>query len=177
MLLEVAIAMPIVLVALGLFMRMLVAGTRVRAISEGTWLSSSAAQDIMERMRNEDYRDVFRLYNADPLDDPSGPGTAPGNRFAVAGLEPLATDPLGMVGEVLLPGWNAGTELSPDWQVREDLENVELGTPRDLNSDSIIDDQDHADDYSFLPVTVRLRWVGPHGPREFELQSALSEMR
>ena len=177
MLVEVAIAMPIVLVALGLFVRMLVAGKGMRSIGQEEWSTSSAAQDALERMRNEDFRDVFVLFNSDPFDDPGGPGTAPGHRFAVQDLLPLTTAADGMVGEILLPAWNAGTELSPEWQIREDIENTDLGTPRDLSGDSIIDDQNHADDYSFLPVIVRLRWQGRHGPRVYELHTALSELR
>jgi hypothetical protein len=33
---------------------------------------------------------VVALFDADPANDPGGPGTAPGARFAVAGLAPVA---------------------------------------------------------------------------------------
>ena len=177
MLLEVAVAMPILLIALTLFAQMLIAGNQLRSGAHAEWAGSSAAQDLLEKMRNEDFNEVFRLYNADPFDDPAGAGTAPGINFSVPKLDPLDTDLDGMVGEVILPFWNAGTELSPAWQVREDVGVPALGMPRDLNGDSIIDDLDHAADYSFLPVIVRLSWRGLQGPRVFEIHTALSELR
>ncbi len=168
--------MPIVLIALGMFVQMLHAGAGLRELGNEEWASSAAAQDVLERMRNEDFRELFRLYNADPFDDPGGPGTAPGHRFAVPGLEPLESDPDGMVGEVLLPVWNTGTEVVPVWEVREDLANAELGTPRDLNGDSMVDGKDHSDDYTLLSVVVRLRWRGSNGRRVFRLATVFSEL-
>ena len=61
--------------------------------------------------------------------------------------------------------------------MREDLADAELGTPRDLNGDCLVDASDHAADYTLLPVVVRLRWQSHHGPREFRLYTALSELR
>ena len=176
-LLEVAVALPIVSIALGMMVQMMAAGAGLRESGREQWSASSAAQDVVERMRNEDFRDIFRLYNADPFDDPGGPGTAPGNRFAVPGMVPSDPAPDAMVGEILLASVNVGTAVVPLWQMREDLEDVALGTPRDLNGDSLIDDADHSADYTILPVVVRLRWRGRMGAREFTLHTVLSELR
>jgi len=176
-LLEMVVAAPIVLIALSLFVQMLDAGLKLRQTVREEWAASSRAQDILEQMRNEDLGDVVVLFNADPFDDPNGPGTAPGDRFDVEGLRAFANDPAGMVGTIELPIWNAGSEVAPDWRVREDLVNDELGTPRDLNGDCIVDALDHSGDYTILPVVIRLRWEGRHGRREFRLYSALTEIR
>ena len=174
---ELAVAMPIVLIALFVFAQILGSGVNLRQVGSDEWASSSAAQDALERIRNESFEELFVLFNEDPFDDPLGPGTAPGNRFAVSGLTPLPGVADGMIGEIVLPLVDVGTEVAPEWQVREDLVDPVLGMPRDLNGDSIVDDADHVADYTILPVLVRLRWKGKHGPREFELYTVLSEFR
>lgn len=174
-LIEVAIAMPIVVIALGMFIQMITAGSGMRGEARDDWAASAAAQDLIETMRNEEFRDLVRLYNADPFDDPGGPGTAPGNLFAVASLSPLEDG--GPVGEVFLPIWNRGSEVVPAWEVREDIADVQLGTPRDLSGDSVVDDVDHIGDYTLLPIRIRLRWRGSFGRRTFELHTVLSELR
>ncbi len=176
-LVEICIAMPIVLVALAMLLETIAAGSGLREVGREEWLASSVAQDTLERMRNEELRDLFRLYNADPFDDPGGPGTAPGHRFEVEGLLPREDSPDGMTGEIVLPTRNVGTAVVPVWEVREDLVDERLGTPRDLNGDSVVDDEDHADDYILLPVQIVLQWRGNLGKREFRLHTVLSELR
>ncbi|MEO0649457.1 MAG: hypothetical protein AAFZ65_02115 [Planctomycetota bacterium] len=65
-------------------------------------LAADAAENFIERLRSVDIRQVWALYNDDPSDDPGGPGTAPGPRFAVAGLDP-GDAAGGLVGEVRFP--------------------------------------------------------------------------
>ncbi len=176
-LIEVIVALPIVVVALGMFLQMLTAGIGVRTTSGETWAVSCAAQDVLERMRNTPFRDLFRQYNADPMDDVEGAATGPGHVFTVGAMKPVESDEDGFVGEVILPFENMGTESAPIWHLREDQTNEELGTPRDLNSDSMIDAFDHSTDYCILPVLIRVRWQGRWGPRTFTLSTVLSEER
>ncbi len=61
MLLEIAVAMPIVLIALGLFVRMLFAGTQLRSVSREDWICTSAAQNLVEEMRNESFRESSKI--------------------------------------------------------------------------------------------------------------------
>jgi len=63
------------------------------------------------------------------------------------------------------------------WQLREDLDLPDLGMPRDLNGDSMIDSANHAEDYILLPVQVRVRWNGAFGERELDLFTMLGEFR
>ena len=172
-LLEIAVAMPIVLVAMGMLVQILSVGIGLRRTARESRLANARAQDVLEEMRNENYRDIVRLYNADPFDDPMGPGTAPGSTFSVDGLTTLEATPL---GQVILPTLNTGTEVVPVWETREDMALDDLSLPRDLNGDILIDDQDHSDDYTILPVLVRLQWQSPSGPRTYELQTLLTEV-
>lgn len=176
-LLELTLAMPLLLVALAMMSQMLIAGRATKRASAETWRASSAAADVLERMHNAEFRDLFALYNADPFDDPGGPGTAPGPDFAVQDLLPVEGDPDGFVGEVLLPITNLGSVVAPVLELRENLNLPALGLPRDLTGDQMIDDLDHAEDFTVLPVIVRLSWRGPYGPREYRVSTLLSEMR
>jgi hypothetical protein len=176
-LIEVAIAFPIVLIALGMLVQMLGSGVRLRLSGSEAWAASCAAQTVLESMRNEDFRSLVALYNSDPLDDPGGPGTAPGNRFVVDDLTPLPGAPRGTIGEVFLPLLNTGSEVAPVFEVREDIALPDLGLPRDLNGDAVIDANDHRADYSLLPVEIELRWLCSGGPRLLRITTILSELR
>ncbi len=176
-LVEIAVAMPIIALAIGMFIQMLSAGSNLRRTSHENWNASNAIQTVLEEMRNCDFDDLFVLYNDHPFDDPTGAGTAPGAHFDVEGMAPLASDPDGRVGRVVLPTHNAGTTVAPIWQLREDQTNAALGLPRDLSGDSIVDLNDHAGDYSLLPVQVELQWQSTFGPRLVRIQTILTELR
>ncbi|MEM1451161.1 MAG: hypothetical protein AAF957_04870 [Planctomycetota bacterium] len=169
-------AMVVFSVATAILLQSLAAGHGLRGSAQEEWLATSIAQNTLEAMRNEAFRDVVRMYDADPFNDPGGPGTAPGATFAVASLDPAPDDADGFVGEVLLPVVNVGSEVAPNWQVREDLGERLLGLPRDLTGDAIIDAANHADDYRILPVLVRVRWNGRCGVRELRFFTSLTEM-
>jgi len=147
--------------------------TRQRMINREIVIASNEARNMVERMRNEEFADVFALFNADPLDDPGGAGTAPGNSFAVDGIQVEAGDPDGFAGEIVFPT----IEVVPGtFELREDVVDAELGMPRDLNGDSIIKVDDRSGDYILLPVVVRVRWTGNGGPRQYETISMLCEL-
>ncbi len=132
-------------------------------------LATETARGIMESLAGAEFEQVFQLYNADPQDDPGGVGTAPGPSFDVVGLDPLSGDEDGQAGEVLLPI----VEDVGGYQVREDLDLPELGLPRDLSGDGIVDDQDHSADYVILPVRIRVEWEGSGGPAQAEFHTVL----
>jgi hypothetical protein len=74
----------------------------------------------------------------------------------------------GLVGEVVFP-------IDPlTGALREDLDLPQLGMPRDLNGDLVIDGADRADDYILLPVLVRLRWESAGRVRSHEVRTILS---
>ncbi len=136
--------------------------------------ASQAVRTVLERMRNEKLRDIFPLYNSDPLDDPGGAGTAPGNRFGVDGFDPLETAVDGLVGTISFPTITPEGEVA---QLREDTVDEDLGLPRDLNGDSIIDDLDHSSDYVLLPIKVEVDWLGRYGQRHVEFFTMFAEIR
>lgn len=131
-------------------------------------LAMEAAQNVLEDMRRVPFQQVFVLYNADPRDDPGGAGSAPGPTFDVRGLRPVQEGPAGMVGRVILPA-----ERRP---LREDVDLPELGLPRDLNGDHLVDSADRSGDYVVLPVRVRVEWVGKQGRRHLELTTMLADV-
>lgn len=192
---ELLFVMTIVLVVMGIFARTLDGVSSIREVNRQSALAADAARSVLERMRNEDFWEVFPRYNQDQEDDPDGVGSAPGHRFAVEGLDPAPDSPDGLHGEVILPafldvpavgvgglggikiGGGGVVGLEPDWQIREDIELSELGLPRDLNGDSIVDDLDHSGDYLVLPILIRVEWAGRSGKRTFEIHTILTEYK
>ena len=166
---ELMIGMAVLLVALLIFSSSVSGVAKQRTVNRETNLAVSAARNRLETLRSEDFAQVYALYNADPADDPGGAGTAPGNRFTVEGLDD-APDAGGFDGEVLFP---AVEDPVAGWQLREDVDLPELGLPRDLSGDSVVDDQDHADAYFILPVQIRVRWQSPNGIRQYEMTTQL----
>jgi hypothetical protein len=129
-------------------------------------LASEAARQVLEELQDQEFSDVFALYDARTDNDPQGFGTAPGPGFAVEELQPQIDDADGVVGEIVFPV--VGTEL------REDADLPELGLPLDLNGDGL-DGLDHALDYQLLPVAVRVRWRSSGAPMQVELRTYLCE--
>lgn len=131
-----------------------------------TTIAYQGAQRMLEEMRAETFSQVFRLYNANPADDPGLPGSAPGASFAVPGLDVRADDADGFVGRILFPT-TAG-------QLIENVVDDDFGLPRDLNGDGEQDGDDRTDDYIILPVRVRIEWTGLSGERFIEVESLMS---
>lgn len=162
---ELVIAMTVLVIAIGAIGSSLVASMNLGTTNEETALAVDAAYSAIERVRGEPFAQAFANFNADLGDDV---GAGPGKHFAVAGLDLRPDDPDGFVGEVIFPG--DGTEL------REDVDDRELGMPRDLSSDGVIDALDHAGDYALLPVRVRLEWTGRAGPRSLEVVTTIGDL-
>jgi prepilin-type N-terminal cleavage/methylation domain-containing protein len=127
-LLELIVVMAVLTVAVTMFTSMVVHTTRQRGINRENAIASNAARTIVELMRNRDFSAVFALYNGDPSDDPGGPGTAPGNLFAVPGLTPLANDADGIAGEIHLPVIQTEEEKPPSTWGTTTLDVLTLGT-------------------------------------------------
>jgi len=173
-LIELVLVLGILALAFGMLSSTLMANSRQRSVNRESAAAAEAARGVFEEMMNAPFEDVWALYNADPNDDPGGPGTAPGERFDVPGLSSLEPAPGTLEGRVVLP---ALTFLGGQWELREDFVDEELGLPRDLNGDSIVDDVDHGDDYLILPVRVELEWMGRFGPRQMSVSVILADVR
>lgn len=168
---EVAVASAVLTIAAGGLLSSLVASMALNRVNNETGLAQAFARRAIERLQGVPFGSAFASFNKDPLDDPGGPGTAPGANFEAFGLEPLASDADGMPGEINFPVAIVGGAE----QLREDTVDAALGMPRDLNSDGLPPDAlDHALDYKILPVRVRVRWRGASGERSITVETVLT---
>jgi type II secretory pathway pseudopilin PulG len=166
--LELMIAVTLVSLILVAMSNSILTSMKATGVNRETALATDGLAAMMERLQGVGhFSDVFKLYNANPLDDPGMPGTAPGPNFAVSGLQPVDGDPDGFVGEILFP--TIGNDL------REDVVDPRLGMPRDLSGDGIVDNVAHDGNYKLLPVLLRLRWKGVGVERSMEIRTLLSD--
>lgn len=163
-LLELIVAVTVLTIAAGAITSTLVISTSLTHINRETTLAVEAAQSAVESLRAVAFDEAFARYNASPGDDPAA-GASPGWTFDVPGLAPRPGDPDGRVGNILFPG--------DGFVLREDVDDRDLGMPRDLDGDGAIDALDHSGDYQVLPVRVRIEWTGEQGARSFELYTVL----
>lgn len=147
---------------------------RERSAQREVAIAAAAAQRMIETMRSEPFETLYARYDSSPFDDPGGPGTAPGPCFAVSGLQPVSGALRGMAGFIHLPERETSRRV---WKLLENDVRPDLGLPRDLDGDSIVDGEDHTDDYVLLPVRVVVDWQSRLGPRHFEITTTLCEVR
>ena len=171
-LLELTVAVVLLVLAIGGLSGVLVAAVKLNQANRETTLALAAARQTLENLQAEEFADAFARFNTDPADDPGGPGTAPGAAFAVLGLTPQAGDPDGLVGELEFPVVPAaGTDV----ELREDVVDAALGMPHDLDGDGDIEAGDRSNDYTLLPVRVRIRWTGVTGDRDLAVETFLGD--
>lgn len=168
-LLEVMVGMAILATAYGAFSLSIVKSMQAARTDKEMSLATAAARQTLAEVQASAFDQVFALYNSNPADDPGGAGTAPGSGVLVLGLDPQPGDLDGFVGEVIFPSVTGGVSE----ELREDVESVALGTPRDLNGDGAVDALDHSGDYQILPVVVRFRWQGAGGPASVEFRTSV----
>ena len=133
-------------------------------------LAVEATSNVIEELHSVPFSELLALYNGVTYDDPAGAGSAPGRFFDIDGLDAIRGEggaPL-PVGRVILP--------TTTGVLREDVDDAELGMPRDLDGDLIIDSVDHSRDYLVMPIIVRVRWQSSTGPRSFQMQTMLAEL-
>lgn len=161
-LVEVAVMLVIVTIALGMFARTMASAKQLDPVATETAIAASAARTTLEEMKNHPFEEIFALYNANPNDDPGGTGTAPGAHFNVPELMPKAG--MAWIGTISFPTTQSA--------LREDVTDAMLGMPRDLNADGTIDAADHSADCVLLPIRVRLEWTAKNSKasvRSFEM--------
>jgi len=167
---ELAVAIAILVVGVAGFAQALVTAQKAEVKNREMDHAAEAARMVVERMQAESFPDVFRRFNSVTSDDPGGAGTAPGVGFAVEGLSPVAGDADGLPGEIVFP-----VATATPGAIYETTVNAQLGMPRDLNANGLIDATNHATDYRVLPVLVRVRWRGVSGNGFYELQTLLAD--
>lgn len=168
-LVEIVVVIAIMTISMGMFAQTLTASSRLDPIANETMLAAEGARVALERMKAEPFGKLFVLHNASPLDDPGGPGTAPGATFPIEGLAPATAG--GAVGRIEFPTISGA--------LREDSVDDKLGMPRDLNADGLVDSTDHKSNYVLLPVRVRVEWAsqcGRAGKRSLEIYTMFSDL-
>lgn len=145
---DVALTTVILLVAAGGLSSTVISSVRLARVSEENADAYEAARAMTERIHAVAASEVFDTFAGNP-------------DFDVPGLDPAPGDADGMVGRLIFP--EIGGEL------REDFVDAEMGMPRDLNADGVIDALDHSDDYVILPVTIQMRWQGTRGTQTINL--------
>ncbi len=150
------IAILVTTIAVCGFLSSIVASLGLNATSRRATVGSEVAQEVLETLYAENLANVFAMYNDDPLDDPVG--GAPGSNFVVSRSSWEEANADGLVATILFP-----TPDAAPGSLREDVFDLGLGMPRDLNGDGLIDGLDHSGDYVVLPVRVQIEW--PTGER------------
>jgi prepilin-type N-terminal cleavage/methylation domain-containing protein len=167
--LEVMFAMAVLGILFLAITQSLAGSLRLNEVNRETSLAQQAMNAQLENLGGADFATIFKRFDTSAGDDPAL-GPSPGPNFAVPGLDPLADDPDGCVGRIVLPEFDTGAWV----ELREDLDLPELGMPRDLNGDGIIDSVDHSGDYRQLPVLLRLDWKGRSGNRHSVARTILA---
>jgi len=164
---ELMLAITVVVIGVGATLGAISSFARLEESNRESMQATLAARRVLEDLQNENFSQVFALYNETAIDDPLGVA-APGANFAVTGLNEQQGDADGVAGRVVFPLDPANPGI-----LREDFNSPDDGFPRDLNADGAIDALDHSMDYEILPVRVRIEWRGASGNRVLELQTVL----
>lgn len=165
-LVEILIACTIFVLVAGATANTVVVANALNDTNRETVQATMAAESALEILKGTAFDEAFARFNASEADDPAL-GESPGIGFAAPGLKAQDDDADGLAGRIEFPG--DGTEL------REDVQDRELGMPRDLDRDGETDDEDHAATYCILPVRVVVEWSGTGGDRRVELVSTLTD--
>lgn len=161
--LEVTISMALMTASICALLSVMFTSHRVSDSSNDTTIAMNAVYNMIEQMRNySDFESVYAYYNSNASDDPGGSGTAPGCNFTVSGLTAKSGDSDGRPGKIVFPEATIGTGLN----LAENVSNSQMGMPRDLNGDGVIDAVSHSTDYIMLPVRVEVEWQGSEGDRK-----------
>ena len=169
-LVEVLIAAVILAVAITGIAGSMLSSMALNRVNRDTAVAQQAARRALEELRGVPFEEVFAVFNANPGDNPGGLVAERGPGFAVAGLDLVVGDPDGLAGRIEFPVVPVGGLQ----ELREDVVDVGLSMPRDLDGDGAIDLLDHADDYTLLPVRAIVEWRGVTGVRRIELETMLS---
>src|SRR5262245_23132281 len=173
-LVEVAVLALLLLLAIGGLSGAVLSSLRLTRTTEESTLADEAARTLAARMQNpavQAFRDLFKLYNANPADDVGLAGPIPGPAFDVRALAPGSDDPDGPGGGIVFPAVDLGGGVQI---LREDVVDERLGMPegRDLNGNGD-PNEDVTSDYVLLPVRLIVEWTGAGGDRSYELDLVL----
>lgn len=83
----------------------------------------------------------------------------------------------GLIGGLAGGGGSPGGQAPPEstTALREDSDLPELGFPRDINGDSVVDRLDHSHDYAILPILIRVEWSVGRSAQRIEISTQLAD--
>jgi type II secretory pathway pseudopilin PulG len=165
--LETTVSLGVLVVAAVGVTRSVVGSMSMTRSNREVSVATQAGRRMVEELRQADFAEVFRRYNATGADDPGGPDTAPGHRFAVPGLALLPGDTF--AGEVLFP-----TPVGQPHRLTESAGAPFTLLAPDMNVNGVPGEADVTADHVLLPVVVRVRWRSLSGDREVSFRTVLS---
>ncbi len=168
-LVEITVTLAILAMVMLAFSQALLGSMVATRTSRETAVATEAARQMIGILQASDFDTLFAANNSVEGDDPAGLPTRLA-AFDVPGLNLRIGDLDGLCGQILLPESVAGGAS----ELREDIQDLALDMPRDLNGDGLIDAQDHAEDYAILPVVVRVDWRSASGPARVQFKTILS---
>jgi len=168
-LIEIMLTTVIMLIAVGGLSSSILSSVRLGRVNDESARAHAGARQMAEIIQDVDFGDIYAMFNSDASDDPVV--DAPGDTFGINGLTLQTDDVDGAVGQILFPTMVTAGGLA----LREDVVDADLGMPRDLNGDGVIDSDNRAGDYLVLPVTIRVQWRGAAGNRQIDLDLLMVE--
>lgn len=187
--LEIVFAIAVMLTGLLAYSRSLVGSMALGDQTRETALAAESCRRVLEDLNAMEFSELYARFNETPDDDPATPlggllggggllsgltgGTGtetPPYVFVVDGLEPAPGAVDGNHGLISFPSVPDGLG---GYELREDVDMPELGMPRDLNLDGVVDGLDHSGDYRILPVMARVSWISGRRPRQLEIKTIL----
>ena len=148
--LEAAVAMAILAVALLALWGTLVYCTRSNVAAEQKKRAMNAAQGKIEELKSVPFHSLLGEF---------GPGGNTGDRF---GVESLDDELSGADGRIVFYTDETDTTTDPS-----------IGLPMDLNGDGDQTDTDVAGSCLLLPVKITIRWDGVLGSQRVDLRTIL----
>lgn len=171
-LVEVMVAVTVLVIAIVGIVGSMLSAMALNRVNRETAIAQQAARRMLETVAGVEFRDCFEVFNTEAGDTEAGVDER-GPSFVVAGLEPQLADADGVCGRIEFPVVEDGFGGA---NLQEDVVDVGLGMPFDLNGNNLIDNgADLSDTYRLLPVRVLVEWRGVTGNRSIELESMLSQ--
>lgn len=155
-LLEVTLAMSVLVIAM-----MAISATTIRVHTLRRQNHERSVAENAVRMIAERIQSAARLARNDPagwaqnMVAALSPGGQIGNKFDLLELTPM--DAAGSVGSISVITDEGATDAAL---------KVQLGMPRDLDGDGLVDNGDVGHSARLLPVIVAARWKGVSGEQE-----------
>ncbi|MCA9321660.1 MAG: hypothetical protein KDB53_13045 [Planctomycetes bacterium] len=125
--------------------------------------SIKAAEELMEKIDGYAFDAIFASFNADPGDDPQGPGTAPGGAFLIDvlgnGSYRFLSNPAD--GKGVVCNVTIKFPVNAAGRLDETAAGIGMGTDLDLDGDGVQTTTDAGATYDILPVSLTIDWQSP----------------